>query len=73
MMNQADVPTQVASKQHWMDICATETLLPLSGWNKVECCVCMYIMYGDTQYMYAMQCFILYYYHWQITVFLMVF
>ena len=37
MLNESDVPAQVASKQHWMDICATETLLPLSGWNKVMC------------------------------------
>ena len=45
MMNQANVPAQVASKQHvWMDICATETLLPLSGWNKVlHYFKCMYI------------------------------
>ena len=45
MMNQANVPAQVAPKQHvWMDICATETLLPLSGWNKVlHYFKCMYI------------------------------
>lgn len=73
-MNQADFPTQVASKEHWMDICATETLLPLSGWNKVIILTCMfYVLYVYSsyeiriQYMYcqldAMYCFILYYYH----------
>jgi len=30
-----DGSAQVVSKQHWIDICATETLLPLSGWNQV--------------------------------------
>lgn len=35
-LNEADNPASQTPKQHWMDICATETLLPLSGWNQVH-------------------------------------
>lgn len=34
-VNEAAGSASGVPKQHWMDICATETLLPLSGWNKV--------------------------------------
>ena len=30
-----DNSAPTVSKQHWMDNCATETLLSLSGWNQV--------------------------------------
>ena len=34
-LNEADGSAPGFPKQHWMDICATETMLPLSGWNQV--------------------------------------
>lgn len=34
-LNKADGSAPGFPKQHWIDICATETMLPLSGWNQM--------------------------------------